>query len=322
MKKTLIQLSLPLPDNIQNILEVDMDLASGAVPHPIPYQGSKRKLASRILSILKFGTFENFYEPFAGSAAVTIAAAQRNLAHRYFINDSLKPLCDLLELIALNPNNLSERYAAIWEGHVDDSLGHFYKVRTEFNIDGDPAKLLYLLARCVKNAVRFNDKGEFNQSADKRRLGTKPDRMKKEIHGAHDLLKGRTHITNKDYSSLLEEVTSKDIVYMDPPYQGTSGKKDTRYHQSLDKDRLISELKKLNNKFVPYLLSFDGKLGDKSYGDILPSELNLHRIEIDAGRSSQATLAGRNEQTIESLYVSEPIIVKLETLGLSTLLFK
>jgi DNA adenine methylase len=322
MNKTLLQLSLPLSDKTQNTSEADTALASGSIPHPIPYQGSKRKLASRILSILKFGTFENFYEPFAGSAAISIAAAQRNFAQKYFINDSLKALSDLLGLIVLNPTDLSERYAEIWEGHVGDSLEHFYSVRTDFNLDGDPAKLLYLLARCVKNAVRFNDKGEFNQSVDKRRLGTKPDRMSKEIFGAHNLLKGRTHITNKDYSSLLCEATSRDIVYMDPPYQGTSGKKDTRYHQSLDKDRLIGELIKLNSKSVPYLLSFDGRLGDKSYGEILPSELNLHRLEIDAGRSSQATLAGRNEQTIESLYVSEPIVVKLEALGLAKLLAK
>jgi len=56
------------------------------VPHPIPYQGSKRNLAADILRYFpqKFGTL---YEPFAGSAAITIAAAVNRLGQRYHIND-------------------------------------------------------------------------------------------------------------------------------------------------------------------------------------------------------------------------------------------
>jgi DNA adenine methylase len=45
-------------------------------------------------------------------------------------------------------------------------------------------------------------------------------------------------------------------------------------------------------------------LGDKTFGKVLPSNLELKRIEIEVGRSSQATLLGREETTIESLYLS------------------
>lgn len=40
-------------------------------PHVIPYQGSKRKLADNILKQINFDV-SAFYEPFAGSAAVTL----------------------------------------------------------------------------------------------------------------------------------------------------------------------------------------------------------------------------------------------------------
>ena len=40
------------------------------------------------------------------------------------------------------------------------------------------------------------------------------------------------------------------------------------------------------------------------YGPALPVELGAQRLELHAGRSSQATLNGRDERTVESLYVS------------------
>ena len=52
------------------------------LPHPIPYQGSKRNLAPDILRYFP-ETFDVLYEPFAGSAAMTIAAAAQGLGSRY-----------------------------------------------------------------------------------------------------------------------------------------------------------------------------------------------------------------------------------------------
>jgi DNA adenine methylase len=286
-----------------------------SVPHPIPYQGSKRKLTARILDLIRGEPVRNLYEPFSGSAAFTLAAAQHNVAGHYYINDSLEPLSEIWNMIIHDPRDLADRYESIWGGHVQDPLKHYYQIRSEFNEDRDPAKLLYLLARCVKNAVRFNDRGEFNQSADKRRLGSKPMRVRREIFGAHAILKGQATSSGLDYTEVLEQTTSADIVYMDPPWQGTSGEKDTRYHQVLDREKLILQLDALNRKSVPFMLSFDGRLGNKTYGDVLPDELQLTRLELNAGRSSQATLAGRNEETFESLYISNNIKRRLERQG-------
>jgi DNA adenine methylase len=52
------------------------------VPHPISYQGSKRNVAPAILGCFppRVGTL---IEPFAGSAAFTLAAATRGLAPHF-----------------------------------------------------------------------------------------------------------------------------------------------------------------------------------------------------------------------------------------------
>ena len=44
------------------------------IPHPIPYQGSKRNLANQILKFFP-KNIPRLVEPFAGSAAISIAAA-------------------------------------------------------------------------------------------------------------------------------------------------------------------------------------------------------------------------------------------------------
>jgi DNA adenine methylase len=48
------------------------------LPQPIPYQGSKRNIATQILRYAP-RSIERIIEPFAGSAAVSVAAAYRDL---------------------------------------------------------------------------------------------------------------------------------------------------------------------------------------------------------------------------------------------------
>lgn len=279
-------------------------MTSIATPHVIPYQGSKRKLSKQILAQVNLRNFDTLYEPFAGSAAVSIAASQYNLVNRHVISDKYEIIIDLFELIINQPDFLSDAYSVLWNKQLENPVEYFYQVREQFNEDKDPVKFLFLIARCVKNAIRFNSNGDFNQSPDKRRLGTKPAKMAKNIAEVSKLLAGKTTLFTGDFADIVSNATHKDLVYMDPPWQGTSTKKDTRYAHILELDKLLSEMEKMNSRGVPFLLSFDGVCGDKTYGQDLPKELNLKKIELHAGRSSQATLLGRDDKTIESLYVS------------------
>ncbi|HZX45510.1 MAG TPA: DNA adenine methylase, partial [Candidatus Nanoarchaeia archaeon] len=100
----------------------------------------------------------------------------------------------------------------------------------------------------------------------------------------------------------------------DPPYQGVCSNRDSRYHQGIDFYEFVSELEKLNKKEIKYLVSYDGKTGDKIHGKLLPKHLNLTRVSINAGLSSQATLLGRTEITMESLYISEGLMRNLKNI--------
>jgi DNA adenine methylase len=59
-------------------------------------------------------------------------------------------------------------------------------------------------------------------------------------------------------------------------------------------------------------LSFDGRTGDKTFGHPLPTELNLTKIEINAGRSTQATLLNRKEFTYEAVYLSPSLVTHID----------
>jgi DNA adenine methylase len=273
------------------------------VPQPFQYQGSKRSLAPMILPYLPV-KFARLVEPFSGSAAMTIACAGRSRAARYWLNDLNKPLAELLNLIINRPEDIADAYSDLWKGDADDALEHFYSVRESFNRTQDPKLFLYLLARCIKGAVRYNSEGLFNQSPDKRRLGTRPETMRQNILAVSMLLRGKAIVTSHDFRDVLNTADEADVIYMDPPYQGTSGDRDSRYLAGLSFDDFVTALDSLNSRGLRYAISYDGRTGEKSYGEPLPKYLTLTHIELEAGRSTQATLLGRDEETVESLYLS------------------
>jgi hypothetical protein len=60
-------------------------------------------------------------------------------------------------------------------------------------------------------------------------------------------------------------------------------------------------------------VSYDGRTGEKVHGRRLPGHLQLQLVELEAGRSSQATLLGRAEITFESLYLSRALAERLRS---------
>lgn len=296
------------------------------LPHPIPYQGSKRNLADQILRYFP-DNFDRLIEPFAGSAAITIASAYYFKSNHFIINDINEPLTQLWDGIINNPKTIIKHYFDIWHGQHGNEEEYYYEIRDKFNDTKNPEYLLFLLAKCVKAAVRYNSQGGFNQSPDKRRLGRSPQMMRDDILRVSQLLKGKTEVFSTDYSNILDLTTPNDLVYMDPPYQGTGLNGGFNYSGNIEFESFVVSLFELNNKNVPYILSFDGRTGDKTYGNPLPENLNLKKIEINAGRSSQATLLSRNEITYEVIYLSPALVAKvdmnkeLEKLNFQTELF-
>jgi DNA adenine methylase len=280
-------------------------------PHPIPYQGSKRHIAKYILPFFPH-EIDTLIEPFAGSAAISIAAACYGKASRFHLNDLNKPLMALWREIIDDPQGIAKSYERLWTEQQGHEREYYDQVRDKFNRTKKPDYLLYLLARCVKASVRYNPRGEFNQSPDNRRLGRNPQRMADDIFAVSNLFRGRTTVTSKDYRGVLEIATERDLIYMDPPYQGVCSNGDPRYYSGIAFEEFMKALEHLNQQGTSFILSYDGRTGNKSYGRELPHELKLHKIEVNAGRSSQSTLLGESATTFESVYLSPALVEHLD----------
>ena len=109
------------------------------LPHPIPYQGSKRNLADQIMRFYP-DNFDRLIEPFAGSAAMTIASAFYFKANHFIINDINEPLTQLWDSIINNPKTIIKQYYDIWHGQHGNEEEYYYQIRDKFNETkkGDP----------------------------------------------------------------------------------------------------------------------------------------------------------------------------------------
>ncbi len=284
---------------------------NGILPTIVQYQGSKRKLASKILEYMP-KHIKRLVEPFSGMAAISVAVASENRAERYYLNDINEPLIKILKEAIETPEKLLEEYTKVWNEQFSpgiDNINHFYVVRERFNAgEKSPANLLYLIARCVKGAVRYGNEGNFNQSPDKRRHGTNPRNLRKNIFKISSLLKNKTEFSALDYKKVFEITHPGDLIYMDPPYQGVTNVRDNRYFSGIDFEDFSESLEILNKKGIDYIISYDGECGNKEYGKSLPDSLGCKKIMLNAGLSSQALLLGKKSITYEALYISKGLV--------------
>jgi DNA adenine methylase len=76
-------------------------------------------------------------------------------------------------------------------------------------------------------------------------------------------------------------------------------------------DSFVESLTELNRRGVAFIVSYDGRTGEKVHGQPLPGELDLVRFDVEVGPSTQATLLGRRDTTFESLYISSGLLAQL-----------
>lgn len=280
-----------------------------APPHPFPYQGSKRKIAEQIIEKCALSDIECVIEPFAGTSAITLALLQNGLVEYAVINDKNAHIAGLWQKICSDPIELCDGYEQLWLDQQSDPKGFFLECRDKLNAQYSPEIFLYILARIVKGAVRYSKKGVFTQSADNRRLGMNPKRMRQNILAVGNLVKGRIEVHNLCYTDpdLYERGGKNTLIYLDPPYQGVSFTSDTRYIDGVPYEEFVEYLNERFSSNPNIVVSYDGMVGEKVYGKQLPNTLPFEHHFINAGTSSQETLVGRSSTTLESLYVSSSI---------------
>lgn len=261
----------------------------------IKWSGSKRHQANSILQQFP-EEFKSYYEPFVGSGAILYAASPEHA----IAGDVCEPLIDLWKVIQKEPDALISHYDYHW--HLLQEKGHtiFYEVRDRFNKEQNPCDFFFLSRTCVNGLIRFNKKGEFNNSLHHTRKGINPTSADKIIHQWSRRL---AHVEFKvgDYRETTAEATAGDLIYLDPPYFHTRG----RYYGTIDYEEFIDYLTMLNEKGIKYILSYDGSRGKKTYKAPLPENLYSRKYLVTSGNSPfKKVMDNQTELVKEALYIN------------------
>lgn len=279
-----------------------------AIPSLIKWTGSKRSQAREIVRLMP--SYRRYIEPFVGGGALLYAAAVPGS----IASDIYRPLIELWLLIQRSPNLVVENYRAQWQAVNDELDGldknnlplnkplpeYYYQARDRFNRENNPLDLNFLMRTCVNGIVRFNDKGEFNNSFHLSRRGMDPARFKKVVSAWQQVIQGVEFVC-QDYAETLDRAVRGDFVYLDPPYAGNK----QRYAADLDLDRFFTELDKLNSRGVKWALSFDGRRGEQNLiHDVPKSIYKRHTLLLSGASAVNKVLNGPVQAVEESLYLN------------------
>lgn len=280
----------------------------------IKWSGSKRLQVARITSLFPVvsGTY---YEPFLGGGSILGSLAPEKAV----CGDICESLIDVWLCIRDEPEKLADEYEKRWNLLQKNGYTVFYSIRERFNTTRSPHDFLFLTRTCVNGLIRFNAKGEFNNSLHYSRKGIDPASLRAIILEWSDVVR-HAEFRAVNYAELTKSSGPNDFVYLDPPYFNTKG----RYYGAIDFGEFVNYLEDLDRRGVRFALSFDGSRGDTSYVVQLPRQLYKHHFLLPAGNSAFRKVQDRvSENVHESLYLNydphEHQLQSFQTMKQSTL---
>jgi len=272
-------------------------------PPVIKWTGSKRTVAPLLAE--NFPQSENYFEPFVGGGAMMPYAK----ASKGYAGDIIPELIELWKKIKENPEEVASEYEKRWKSLQEEGVEVYYRVRDSFNSTRNCYDFLFLTRTCVNGMIRYNDKGEFNNSFHLSRPGINPDSFRAIVFQWKDAIQ-KIEFLNVDYRECLEKAKKGDFVFLDPPYGGTK----SRYTQTeFVLNDFYKELDRLNSLGIKWMLTFDGKAGNRTYSFAPPTEVYKHHYSINTGNSAFSRLIdGKKDVIQESVYLNfEPLQVQL-----------
>ena len=231
------------------MLKLDEKKIIKGKPIGLPYQGSKKKISKKIIEIIKqnFGTDKPIYDIFGGGGAITAECILNGLDVHY--NDLDKDITNAFERVISQDRE--------WIKTLIISRTEFFEIKAKENKTADDfLKLLvnsfgndkksYLYSKAIsdlkynlaKEIIGNHDVfGGYRQTETYKKVtsgldwnwfNTKPETQQQleQLERLRQLKRlqqvNKVKATNKSYQDFSE--VSGAILYLDPPYEGTSQK--------------------------------------------------------------------------------------------------
>lgn len=214
----------------------------------LKWAGNKTAIMPELIKHLPAGS--RLVEPFAGSCAVMMAT---DYPH-YLVADINPDLINLYLMIQKDHEAVIQIAKELFKDFNSDV--QYYRVRQHFNYSifnevEKAAYFLYLNRHGYRGLCRYNQKGEYNNPYGHYK---KPYFPENEIRDFAEKAKRATFIC-ASYDETLALLQTGDVVYCDPPYDGTF----TGYHSAGftedDQYHLASILERRSSEGHPVIVS-------------------------------------------------------------------
>lgn len=258
----------------------------------LKWAGNKTAIMSELKKHLPDGP--RLVEPFAGSCAVMMATD-----YPYYLIADINPdLINLYQVIKEDVNSFIHLVERIFSKFTTEE--DYYKCRQFFNtVPLEPiekaAYFLFLNRHCYRGLCRYNQRGLFNVPYGNYK---KPYLPVDEIRAFAEKAVRATFIC-ASYDETLAMLQAGDVVYCDPPYDGTFSGYHTAGFSDDDQYDLASILVRRSSEGHPIIVSnSDTRLIRSFY-----RKFTLHRIST---KRSIGVAAGEGKKADELIAVLKP----------------
>ncbi|MBF1995778.1 DNA adenine methylase [Serratia symbiotica] len=252
----------------------------------LKWAGNKTAIMPELIKHLPAGP--RLVEPFAGSCAVMMAT---DYPH-YLVVDINADLINLYQMAAQGADDLID---CAWVFFSEDNNAESYHHnRMQFNTDSTltalirAALFLYLNRHCYRGLCRYNKRGKFNVPFGNYKNPYFPHA---EILAFAEKAIRATFIC-ANYDETLAMLRSGDVVYCDPPYNGTFSDYHTAGFTEDDQYHLASILERRSSEGYPVVVSNS----DTSLTHSLYRNFTRHRI---IAKRSMGVAAGDGKSAAE-----------------------
>ena len=192
----------------------------------LKWAGGKHKLVPFLTAHLPPQRSGRLIEPFAGSAALTLATDY----DAYLINDTNPDLIALYTILKQEKQGFID-YARCHFTPDNNTENRYYALRAQFNDSREPAEraalFIYLNRHAFNGLCRYNSKGGYNVPFGRYRAPYFPEKEMQAYLGKAE----RIELRCGDFRDALAAVADDDTVYCDPPYAPLSNTASfTAYH--------------------------------------------------------------------------------------------
>lgn len=179
----------------------------------LKWAGGKAKLAPFIAAHLPSQSRKRLIEPFAGSAALSLALD----FDAYLLNDTNPDLIGLFQTLKREKQSFID-YARSFFIPANNQEGRYYELREQFNRSLETAErsalFVYLNRHAFNGLCRYNSKGLFNVPFGRYSSPYFPESEMQGFLAKSD----RIELMCGDFQTAFNLADGDDVVYCDPPY--------------------------------------------------------------------------------------------------------